>query len=316
MVVVVPVVSAVVASIAVSSLSRFWPWAPVGALSALLWFVLVADVMTGGTLQINTPLGYTPTVAGRFQGFGNLSFGLVGVSAVVTAVLAMHQRRAATGAPGGESVVAVTGTPPVSVPASGIPPAWIATLVGAVTAVAIAAPAFGSDVGGTLAIVPTFVIVVAMIAGRRIGWKPLVATGVVSVALVVGLAALDMSRPAASRTHLRSLPRRVAERRRRARDPPQDARQPRHPHLELLVVRADRRGRARCGGRMAPSGVTGIGVAATTARARVRGRVRDGRLPRLRPQRQRSRGTVDHALRWAVPWIVASVVPIVKRAGR
>ncbi len=187
-VVMVPVVASVLAAIAVSAASRLGPWAPVGALSALLWLLMVVDVFTGGALQINTPLGYTPTVAGRFQGFGNLSFGLVAASAVVTAVLAMHRKRAAPAAS--------------AVPAADVPAAWIAAFVGAVTAVAIAAPAFGSDVGGTLAIVPTFTVIVAMIAGRRVGWKPLVVVGAGSVALVGALAALDMSRPASSRTHL------------------------------------------------------------------------------------------------------------------
>lgn len=190
-VVMIPVLATVLAAVAVSAASRLGPWAPVGALAASLWFVLVADVVTGGRLQINTPLGYTPTVAGRFQGFGNLSFGLVGVSAVVAAVLLLHR-------PAPETADRV-GSP--AAPAL-VPPTWAAAFVGAVTAVAVAAPAFGSDVGGTLAIVPTFVVVVTMIAGRRVGWKPLLAVGVGSVVLVTALAALDMSRPASSRTHL------------------------------------------------------------------------------------------------------------------
>ena len=180
-VVMVPVVASVLAAVAVSGTSRFGAWAPVGALATLLRAVLVVDVITGGHLQINTPLGYTPTVAGRFQGYGNLSFGLVGASAVVAAVLAMNRSR-----PGAPSV----------------PPAWVAASVGAITTVAVAAPAYGSDVGGTLAIIPTFAVIVAMVAGRRIGWKPLVTIGAASVAVVGALAAFDLSRSDDSRTHL------------------------------------------------------------------------------------------------------------------
>lgn len=188
-VVIIPVLAAVLASVAVSVCSRWGAWAPVGALGALLWAVLVIDICTGGHLQINTPLGYTPTVAGRFQGFGNLSFGLVGAAAVVTAVLAMHTRPGARhGSPARHVEPAVA--------------AGVTAFVGAVTVVAVAAPAFGSDVGGTLAIVPTFALMVPMVLGRRIGWRPVLLVGVGTVAAVAGLAALDLARPAESRTHL------------------------------------------------------------------------------------------------------------------
>lgn len=191
-VVVIPILAAVVAAIAVSTCARWGPWAPVGALGALLWLVLVIDICTGARLQINTPLGYTPTIAGRFQGFGNLSFGLVAAASVVTAVLAMHRPsgRPSNGpsAPGGPVDARVA--------------AGAAAFVGAVTAIVVAAPAFGSDVGGTLAVVPTFAVIVPMILGRTLGWRRLVGVGTLTVAVVVGLAFVDRARPAESRTHL------------------------------------------------------------------------------------------------------------------
>lgn len=177
-VVMVPVTSAVLAWVTVGALAKVGRWAPVAALCALLWVLMVVDVASGSHLQIHTPLGYTPTVAGRFMGYGNLSFGLVGAAAVVTAVAAMHLAR------------------PV------VPATWWAAFVGAVTTIAVAAPAFGSDVGGTLAIVPTFAVMVAMIAGKRIGWRRLVVIGVATVAAVAALAFVDLARPASSRTHL------------------------------------------------------------------------------------------------------------------
>jgi hypothetical protein len=182
-VVVIPILAAVLAAVAVSTCSRWGPWAPTGALGVLLWLVLVIDVCTGARLQINTPLGYTPTVAGRFQGFGNLSFGLVAAASVVTAVLAMH-RSSSRPQPGARTA------------------AGVAALVGAVTAIVVAAPGFGSDVGGTLAVVPTFAVMVPMILGRTLGWRRLVGVGALTVAVVVGLAVVDRARPAESRTHL------------------------------------------------------------------------------------------------------------------
>ena len=49
----------------------------------------MADVLTGSTLELNGLLGYDAVVAGRFTGYGNLSFGLLSVSALfVTAAVA------------------------------------------------------------------------------------------------------------------------------------------------------------------------------------------------------------------------------------
>lgn len=178
-VVMVPVTAAFTAAVVTSALSSRGPWVPTAALAGALWLVQVGDIVTGGRLQINTPLGYTPTIAGRFQGYGNLSFGLVAASAVVVAVLAAW-----------------------------IVPArrwWVlgtAAWVGAVTLVADAAPRYGSDVGGTLAIIPGFVVLLTVLAGRHIGWRRLVAAGAGTVVLVAVLAAADLTRPASSRTHL------------------------------------------------------------------------------------------------------------------
>lgn len=178
-VVMVPVTAAFAAAVATSVLSSRGSWVPTAALAGVLWLVQVGDIVTGGRLQINTPLGYTPTIAGRFQGYGNLSFGLVAASAVVVAVLAAWAVPARRG--------------------------WvlgIAAWVGAVTLVADAAPRYGSDVGGTLAIIPGFVVLLTVLAGRRIGWRRVLAAGVGTVVLVAVLAAADLTRPASSRTHL------------------------------------------------------------------------------------------------------------------
>jgi hypothetical protein len=182
--VIVPVVSMVVATVAVSSLSRFGQWAPVAALATLLWLLLIVDVVTGSRLQINTPLGYTPTVAGRFQGYGNLAFGLVGAASIVVALVVgqvgalIGRRDRSTGS------------------------ALAAARVGAVTVVAVAAPAFGSDVGGTLALLPAFAVMVILLAGWRISKRRLLVIATATIALVVAAGAFDMSRSESSRTHL------------------------------------------------------------------------------------------------------------------
>ena len=52
-------------------------------LVGLLWTMLIGDIFTGGRLQIDTVFGYSPVVAGRFAGYGNLAFALLAISTVV-----------------------------------------------------------------------------------------------------------------------------------------------------------------------------------------------------------------------------------------
>jgi hypothetical protein len=146
------------------------------ALCGLLWSLQVIDIVTGGRLQINTPLGYTPTIAGRFQGYGNLSFGLVAASSIVVAVLGAWL------VPARKRLIVC----------------W-AAWVGAITLVADAAPRFGSDVGGTLAILPGWGA--AHRAGRSSPQPAAVAlAGRRRCSMTCSRA--GSARPASSRTHL------------------------------------------------------------------------------------------------------------------
>ncbi len=170
-----------VAACAVSLVSRYGPGAAVTLLAVTLWLLLVVDVITGGRLQINTPLGYTPTIAGRFQGFGNLAFGLVAAAGLVVAVAPVVVRPSLVARPSAAAAWA----------------AWI----GVITTVAVAAPAFGSDIGGTLAVVPAFAVTVASLAGLGLGWRRIVLI-LGAGTVVVGVAAwIDLQRPAGRRTH-------------------------------------------------------------------------------------------------------------------
>ena len=71
--------------------------------------LLCLDVMLGGRLQLNTVFGYTPTVAGRFAGLGNLAFALVhakgldpvvGASGAIAGLYAGASRLIRPGGPG------------------------------------------------------------------------------------------------------------------------------------------------------------------------------------------------------------------------
>jgi hypothetical protein len=157
------------------------------ALIALLWLVLVGDIVTGGHLQIDTVFGYSPIVAGRFQGFGNVAFALLGQGALVLAA----------------AMLAEPGSRSRRLPAA-------AALL-AVTVLVDGAPMFGSDVGGVLASVPAFAVIVLAARGRRVNVRRAAVVVAATVITVIVLAAVDLARPADSRTHLGRFARRVLD---------------------------------------------------------------------------------------------------------
>jgi hypothetical protein len=165
---------AVVLAALLMLLGRRRPLAPVLALVALNWLVQVVDIVLGGNLQLDTPLGYSPIVAGRFQGFGNLAFALLASAAIVLAAALVRYRNA-----------------------------WAAALaLLAITVVADGWPAFGSDVGGVLACVPAFALLVMMLRRWRVSVRRAVVTVLAAIGVVLVFALVDLARPADQRTHL------------------------------------------------------------------------------------------------------------------
>ncbi len=144
------------------------------------WLLQVLDIAFGGRLQINTVFGYSATVAGRFQGFGNLAFSLLAVSGLVVAAVPVLLGRGILG----------FGTRQ-----------WV-LFIGLITLIADGFPWFGADVGGVLAIVPAFGVLWLMAEGGQINVKRLVAVCGAGVLVLAGLAAFDLSRPESAQTHL------------------------------------------------------------------------------------------------------------------
>ena len=143
--------------------------------------MLLVDVVTGSTLQLSSLMGYSPLVAGRFYGFGNLAFSLfatgmlLGVTAVADSLLRNDRQRLAV------AVVVVTGV--VAVLVDG----W---------------PRWGSDFGGVLALVPGFAVLALLVAGIRVSWWRAALIGLAAAATIAVVAYLDWRNPAADRSHL------------------------------------------------------------------------------------------------------------------
>ena len=160
---------------------RRWPLGPFGAVGGLTAVILAADIVTGSRLQISSLMGLQPVVAGRFYGFSNVTFALFATGALLFAVavadrlVAAGRRRAAA----------------VSVAGIGV----AATLLDV-------APAWGSDFGGPLALVPAFAVLTLLVLGLRLTVGSALLIVLATVALLTAVSVADWLRPGDERTHL------------------------------------------------------------------------------------------------------------------
>jgi hypothetical protein len=139
--------------------------------------VLVIDVLFGAPLQLSNPLGYSPLLAARFSGYGNLGYAALASAAVFLAGLVAHRI-------GGRRGVLTA----------------IAVLV--VVFVADGAPMWGSDVGGVLSILPAFAATGYLLLGKRIRLRTALLGLVAAVIALVAFGLFDLTRPSDKQTHL------------------------------------------------------------------------------------------------------------------
>ena len=162
--------AAVIAAAACGGPWRRDPLGPPGFVGAVTLAVIAIDVMTGSQLQLGTPFGLSALVAGRFYGIGNNAVLVYAASGLLlggwigSAALRRGSRRLAVA---GISAVAV---------AAVIAAGW---------------PGFGAKVGGTIAMVPGFLLLIAAAAGARItaGRGLLMVAGGAAVATALAVAA-------------------------------------------------------------------------------------------------------------------------------
>jgi hypothetical protein len=139
------------------------PLAPFGVVCLFTLAVLAVDLITGSRLQLETPFGLSVLEAGRFYGIGNEALGIYGIAALFGAAwlgMVALRRHPSSRRP---ALCAVAAVAVVALFASG----W---------------PSFGDKVGGTIAMVPCFILLAMAVAGVRLTWRRLV------LALASGLA--------------------------------------------------------------------------------------------------------------------------------
>ena len=138
--------------------------APFGVVCLLTVAVLGTDVMTGSRLQLDTPFGLSLIEAGRFYGIGNEALGIYGITALFGAAwlaLVALRRPAYSRAHSRDH----------SRPSSRRPALAAVAAVATFAVIASGWPGFGGKVGGTLAMVPCFLLLLMAVAGIRLSWR-------------------------------------------------------------------------------------------------------------------------------------------------
>jgi hypothetical protein len=170
--------AAVIALIAVAGPWRRQPFGPPGFVGLATAAVIGIDVITGSRLQLGAPFGLSLVEAGRLYGVGNNALGVYAVAGMLTAAWAAHAFRPRRAAVIATAVVAVA-----VVIASG----W---------------PGFGAKVGGTIAMVPAFLVLLAVVAGIKITFRRALLIAISGLLLVAAFAVADYLIPAIGPSHL------------------------------------------------------------------------------------------------------------------
>jgi hypothetical protein len=174
-------------SLAIAGAAAFGPWrrviyGPPTAIAALTATVLAVDVLTGSRLQHLSLLGLSPTVAGRFFGFGNIPSAVYAASVLVVLASVVQLLRDR-----GASPMLQAGT----VLVVGIPAALLA-----------GSPRAGADFGGLLSLAPGVLVLALGVAGGAITLGRLLLIGLVSGVAVTIVSVIDWLRPPEQRSHL------------------------------------------------------------------------------------------------------------------
>jgi hypothetical protein len=200
---------------------RARPFALAGLIGCLTLAVIGIDVMTGSNLQAQTPYGLSYVIAGRFYGIGNSAVGVYCAAAMTGSAWIASMLMPARGS---DAIPAhswprtfreaLTGWLHRAVPGrlglTTLPPAERTQRRRAVVAVGLIAlfataacgdPTWGSKFGGTIAMVPGFVLLLFLVAGLRITWRKLVVVAVSGVVVVTGFALVNYFQPANERSH-------------------------------------------------------------------------------------------------------------------
>ncbi|MDR1294409.1 MAG: hypothetical protein LBK59_05550, partial [Bifidobacteriaceae bacterium] len=177
------------------------PLVAVAFVAAATVAVIVVDAMSSSSLGWGAPMGPNPVHGGRFFGIPNVEFAYLTAAALtLTAAVASAMVRR------GHSKEPVTGTQQGHGrgPAGTLPRApfwWITAVVAVGVTVVDAAPQFGADLGGSLAILPSFAVFTLWGARVRLTVWRVIAAGALGVATFGAVTLVDWLRGPDQWTH-------------------------------------------------------------------------------------------------------------------
>ena len=177
--------AAVIGAVALVGPWRRDPLGPFGVICLLTVVVLGVDVMTGSRLQLETPFGLSVLQAGRFYGIGNEALGIYGITALLAAAwLALVALR--------------------RYPSSRRPAVAVVAVVALFAVFASGWPGFGGKVGGTIAMVPCFLLLAGAVAGLKLNWRLVLLVAVSGLALFVIFALISYFTPVTGKSDIGS----------------------------------------------------------------------------------------------------------------
>ena len=159
----------VIATVALAGPWRRDPMGPPGLVAAVTLVTIGLDVMTGSRLELSTPFGLAVLLGGRFYGEDNNTIGIYGAAGILCAawLAAMALRSAVRPSPDAGRAAAARR----SASQRGGSRGRAVLVVSAVALFAVIAsgwPGFGAKVGGTIAMVPGFVLLIMAVANIRL----------------------------------------------------------------------------------------------------------------------------------------------------
>jgi hypothetical protein len=177
--------AAVIGAAALGGPWRRDPLGPFGVICLLTVVVLGVDVMTGSRLQLETPFGLSVLQAGRFYGIGNEALGIYGITGLLAAAwLALIALR--------------------RYPSSRRPAVAVVAVVALFAVFASGWPGFGGKVGGTIAMVPCFLLLAGAVAGMKLNWRLVLLVAASGLALFAIFALISYFTPVTGKSDIGS----------------------------------------------------------------------------------------------------------------
>lgn len=145
---------------------------------------IITDLFVGAPLMKSSILGYDPISGARFYGLGNEYLGVLLGSSVIGLTLMLEMVKEKRGESLSKQLI----------PLTGICALFLIFLV--------AAPQWGTNVGGTITLLTSYLLLYALFYRQKISLRLITAGGAVTIIALICLFAWDLQRPLEAQSHI------------------------------------------------------------------------------------------------------------------